>query len=88
MATLPTLPEFVTFEHDVARILTKQELHGWFFDFDAARQLASLSEQSFDTLKSYFAIGILTSKDHDLLLSEITAALDMLKERPSLASKN
>ena len=41
MATLPTLPEFVTFEHDVARILTRQELHGWFFDFDSARQLAS-----------------------------------------------
>ena len=41
MATLPTLPEFVQLEHDVSRILTRQELHGWQFDFDSAWQLAS-----------------------------------------------
>ena len=41
MATLPTLPEFVQLEHDVSRILTKQELHGVQFDFDSSWQLAS-----------------------------------------------
>ena len=46
MATLPTLPEFVQLEHDVQRILTRQELHGWQFDFDSAWQLAfSLREE-------------------------------------------
>ena len=41
MATLPPLSEFVKLEHDVSRILTRQELHGVQFDFDSAWQLAS-----------------------------------------------
>ena len=35
------LPEWVKLEHDVARILTQQELHGWTFDEIAARELES-----------------------------------------------
>jgi DNA polymerase I-like protein with 3'-5' exonuclease and polymerase domains len=41
MRPLPPLPDWVTLEHDVARILSKQELHGWSFDERAAWQLAS-----------------------------------------------
>jgi len=41
MRSLPPLPEWVALEHDVARILTKQELHGWYFDERSAWQLAS-----------------------------------------------
>ena len=41
MRTLPSLPEWVALEHDVARILTQQELHGWYFDERSAWQLAS-----------------------------------------------
>ena len=41
MRSLPPLPDWVALEHDVATILTKQELHGWRFDVDAAWQLAS-----------------------------------------------
>ena len=41
MAPPPTLPEWITLEHDVQRILTEQELHGWAFDESAAWQLAS-----------------------------------------------
>ena len=40
METLSTIPEWITLEHDVATILTEQELHGWFFDEPAARELA------------------------------------------------
>ena len=40
MEPLSTIPEWITLEHDVARILTEQELHGWFFDEPAARELA------------------------------------------------
>ena len=40
MEPLSTIPEWITLEHDVARILTEQELHGWFFDEPAAWQLA------------------------------------------------
>ena len=32
MRPLPALPEWVTLEHDVAKVLTKQEEHGWYFD--------------------------------------------------------
>ena len=45
MAPLPTLPEWVTLEHDVQRILTRQELHGWAFDEAAAWKLASSLSQ-------------------------------------------
>ena len=41
MATLPTLPDFIKLELDVARLLTDQELHGWWFDEQAARELES-----------------------------------------------
>lgn len=41
MRALPPIPEWVALEHDVARILTQQELHGWYFDERAAWQLAS-----------------------------------------------
>ena len=39
MQPFPTLPEWVTLEHQVAQILTKQETHGWYFDESAAREL-------------------------------------------------
>ena len=39
MRPLPTLPEFVVLEHQVAQILQAQEEHGWQFDEDAAREL-------------------------------------------------
>jgi len=41
MRPLPPIPEWVLLEHDVARILTQQELHGWYFDERAAWKLAS-----------------------------------------------
>lgn len=45
MAPLPTLPEWVSLEHEVQRILTAQESHGWSFDEDAAITLASSLRQ-------------------------------------------
>ena len=39
MRPLPPLPEWLTLEHQVQLILTEQEIHGWFFDEVAARQL-------------------------------------------------
>ena len=41
MRPLPQIPEWVLLEHDVAQILTQQELHGWYFDERAAWELAS-----------------------------------------------
>jgi len=41
LETLSTLPEWVSLEHQVANILTKQEIHGWHFDERAAWELAS-----------------------------------------------
>ena len=41
MQTLPQIPEWITLEHQVAQILTEQELHGWRFDEHAAQQLES-----------------------------------------------
>ena len=41
MEAFPTLPEWITLEHQVATILTKQEHHGWHFDEQSARELES-----------------------------------------------
>ena len=38
MQPLLTLPEWVSLEHQVAQILTQQEIHGWSFDVQAARE--------------------------------------------------
>ena len=39
MAPLSKIPDWVTFEHHVAQLLTSQELRGWHFDVSAAREL-------------------------------------------------
>ena len=41
METLSALPEWISLEHEVAKVLTAQEIHGWNFDVRAAQQLTS-----------------------------------------------
>ena len=41
MRPLPQIPEWVQLEHQVAQLLTQQELHGWYFDERAAWELSS-----------------------------------------------
>ena len=41
METLTPIPGWVQMEHQVAHILTKQEIHGWYFDEPKARELES-----------------------------------------------
>ncbi len=50
MATFPSIPDFIQLEHDVATILTNQELHGWYFNEDAARELAQALYSELDGL--------------------------------------
>ncbi len=51
MRPLPPLPDWVDLEHKVATILTKQELHGWYFDERSAWQLASTLQQELSDLE-------------------------------------
>ena len=52
MRTLPPLPKWVAFEHEVATILTQQEQHGWYFNERAAWQLESTLRRKYeDTCK-------------------------------------
>ena len=48
MEPLSTIPEWITLEHEAAEILTKQELHGWYFDERSAWQLASTLRQELE----------------------------------------
>ena len=48
MEALPTIPEWVTLEHQVAQILTQQEQHGWYFDGKAAQQLESTLRKEYE----------------------------------------
>ena len=41
MQAFPPLPGWVELEHQVAQILTQQELHGWYFNEGSARELES-----------------------------------------------
>ena len=41
MRTLPPLSDWCSLEHDVATILTQQEIHGWHFDERSAWELES-----------------------------------------------
>ena len=51
MAPFPKIPDWITLEHNVAQILTEQELYGWYFDEDAARELAQTLYSELDDLK-------------------------------------
>ena len=48
MRTLPPLPKWVAFEHEVATILTQQEQHGWYFNERAARELESSLRKEYE----------------------------------------
>jgi DNA polymerase I-like protein with 3'-5' exonuclease and polymerase domains len=52
LETLSTIPEWISLEHQVAQILTDQELYGWYFDEDAARQLAQTLYTELEALKT------------------------------------
>ena len=41
MRTLPPLPDWCSLEHQVAQILTEQEIHGWYFNESKAFKLES-----------------------------------------------
>ena len=69
MSTFPPIPEWVTLEHQVAQILTQQELHGWYFNEQGARDLESTLrrelEETTDLLRRqhpYVAGAVFTPK--------------------------
>ena len=48
MRTFPPLPDWVKLEHHVAQILTEQEIHGWYFNESAARELESALRKEYE----------------------------------------
>ena len=50
MEPFSTIPEWITLEHRVAEILTEQEIHGWYFDEQAAWNLESSLRQELESL--------------------------------------
>ena len=51
MESFPQIPEWVELEHRVAEILTKQELHGWYFDERSAHELESELRSTLESLQ-------------------------------------
>ena len=51
MGTLSTLPSWVQVEHEVAKLLTEQELHGWTFDVGAGQQLTQTLQKELEEIK-------------------------------------
>ena len=50
MRPLSPLPDWCSLEHSVAQILTKQEIHGWYFDERAAWELESSFRKELEEL--------------------------------------
>ena len=50
MQPFPPLPDWVALEHSVAKILTQQEQHGWYFDERSAWELESSLRTELETL--------------------------------------
>ena len=50
MRPLSPLPDWVALEHSVAKILTQQELHGWYFDERSAWKLESTLRKELEEL--------------------------------------
>ena len=48
MRPLPQIPDWIKLEHQVANILTQQEIHGWYFDERAARELESALRKEYE----------------------------------------
>ena len=48
MQAFPPLPDWVLLEHQVAQILTQQEIHGWYFDETSARELESTLRREYE----------------------------------------
>ena len=48
MESFPKIPDWILLEHQVAQILTQQEIHGWFFDELAARELESALRREYE----------------------------------------
>ena len=50
MRPLSPLPDWISLEHQVQRILTDQEIHGWYFDEQKAQQLESSLRREMEEL--------------------------------------
>ena len=48
MQPFPPLPDWVKLEHQVAQILTQQEIHGWYFNETSARELESTLRREYE----------------------------------------
>ena len=79
MRPFPPLPPWVALEHEVAQILTEQELHGWYFDERSAWELASSLRAELEETYQLYVTGTLSSSDRALLLKSITDATGMSK---------
>ena len=80
MRTLPPLPDWCSLEHQVAQILTEQEIHGWYFDESKAFELESSLRSEMDETQKYFEDNSLSLQDRCSLLNEITQHKDTEKD--------
>ena len=88
MRPLPPIPAWVQMEHQVAHILQQQELHGWYFDEQAGRELEStLRRELEDTTRllreqfPYVAGALFTPKRDNRTQGYVNGAqLQRLKE--------
>ncbi len=80
MRALPPLPDWCTLEHQVAEILTEQEIHGWYFNERKALELESSLRRAMEETQAILRRQSLSLQDRCSLLNEITQHKDTEKD--------
>jgi hypothetical protein len=77
MRSLPPIPDWITLEHQVAEILTEQEVGT--LTKDKLTSLKDLYVANWSLLQEHYEKGTLSLPERNLLLSETTKLLDTIK---------
>jgi DNA polymerase I-like protein with 3'-5' exonuclease and polymerase domains len=82
LAPFPTLPDWVALEHQVATILTEQELYGWQFDEPAARELESSLRRELEGITQLLRNRYPYVKDREFTPKRVNRSLGYVADAP------
>jgi DNA polymerase I-like protein with 3'-5' exonuclease and polymerase domains len=82
LAPFPTLPDWVALEHQVATILSNQEIYGWHFDEAAARELESSLRRELEGITQLLRNRYPYVKDREFTPKRVNRSLGYVADAP------
>jgi DNA polymerase I-like protein with 3'-5' exonuclease and polymerase domains len=82
LASFPTLPDWVALEHQVATILSNQEIYGWHFDEAAARELESSLRRELEGITQLLRNRYPYVKDREFTPKRVNRSLGYVADAP------